>query len=141
MDRSIGIETHARVCVHLDSRGLVPFPSIFSPRLTITPALIPVCRSTPWPQVFAETVPWFEGAMADPRFTRERDDVLTWVYRHVSKFGKQKALQRALGSVYRLKESVVDRLIANETAAGIAMPEPPPEVLIVPENAVSKMEL
>lgn len=124
----------SRACPWHDSARLADVPSDASSAFSWN------C-STPWPQVFAETVPWFEGAMADPRFTRERDDVLTWVYRHVSKFGKQKALQRALGSVYGLKESVVDRLIANETAAGVAIPEPPPEVLILPEDAVSKMEL
>lgn len=136
--------THACECVHLDAHGRIP--GTIQRALLMSPlpsSLRPLSWhcSTPWPQVFAETVPWFEGAMADPRFTRERDDVLTWVYRHVSKFGKQKALQRALGSVYGLKESVVDRLIANETAAGVAIPEPPPEVLILPEDAVSKMEL
>lgn len=43
------------------------------------------CRweSTPWQQVVTEAVPWYEAAMRDARYAKERDAVLAMVYQQV----------------------------------------------------------
>lgn len=72
---------------------------------------------------------------------QERDDVLEWVYAHVSRFGKQKALRRALSRVYGLTSTVVDRLLERDEKNGVEMLDLAPEVVIGGEADVSRLEL
>lgn len=66
-------------------------------------------ESTPWSQIVAETVSYFEGpAMSDPRFHREREGVLRFAYQQCAKYGREQALLEAVQEVYGLDTSGFD---------------------------------
>lgn len=69
-------------------------------------------ESTPWREVVREAVPFYEAAMRDPRFERERDQALSMVYEEVERHGKQRELPDALFRVYGVRSGRIEELRA-----------------------------